>query len=76
MPAVDTVVNQTLEQGTRSATYGFATGGTIAGFTVNEFVALCSLGLGVLTLIANIYFKKKMLKVAEAKSENKSLRDE
>lgn len=61
------MIKESVEQATVKATYALAAGSTIAGFTVNEFIALCGLGLGVLTFILNAWYKRELLKIARTK---------
>jgi hypothetical protein len=46
------------------ATYGGAGSAIFFGLTANEFGALCGVVIGVIGLIANIYFKHEHLKLA------------
>jgi hypothetical protein len=49
---------------TSVATYGGAGSAIFFGLTANEFGALCGVVIGVIGLIANIYFKHEHLKLA------------
>jgi hypothetical protein len=49
---------------TSVATYGGAGSAIFFGLTANEFGALCGVVIGVIGLIANIYFKNEHLKLA------------
>ena len=49
---------------TAVATYGGAGSAIFFGLTANEFGALCGVVIGVIGLIANIYFKHEHLKLA------------
>lgn len=64
------MVKESLEQATTKATYVFAGGATICGFTVNEFIGLGGLVLAVLTFIGNLWYKRELLKIAREKGVN------
>ena len=46
------------------ATYGGASSAVFFGLTANEFGTLCGVVIGLLGLIANIWFKHQHLKLA------------
>jgi hypothetical protein len=46
------------------ATYGGAGSAIFFGLTANEFGAICGVIIGVIGLVANIYFKHQHLKLA------------
>jgi hypothetical protein len=46
------------------ATYGGAGSAIFFGLTANEFGTLCGVVIGVIGLVANIYFKHQHLKLA------------
>jgi hypothetical protein len=46
------------------ATYGGAGSAIFFGLTANEFGAICGVVIGVIGLVANIYFKHQHLKLA------------
>ena len=46
------------------ATYGGAGSAIFFGLTANEFGALCGVVIGLVGLVANIYFKYQHLKLA------------
>jgi len=46
------------------ATYGGAGSAIFFGLTANEFGAICDVIIGVIGLVANIYFKHQHLKLA------------
>lgn len=53
------------------ATYGGASSAIFFGLTANEFAAICGVIIGVIGLIANIYFKQKHLEIAKKSLEEK-----
>ena len=53
------------------ATYGGAGSAIFFGLTANEFAAICGVVIGVIGLIANIYFKQKHLEIAKKSLEEK-----
>lgn len=53
------------------ATYGGASTAIFFGLTANEFAAICGVVIGVIGLIANIYFKQKHLELAKKSFEEK-----
>ena len=50
------------------ATYGGAGSAIFFGLTANEFGALCGVVIGVIGLVANIYFKYQHLQLAKKQS--------
>lgn len=50
------------------ATYGGASSAIFFGLTANEFGTLCGVVIGLVGLIANIYFKYQHLQVAKKES--------
>ena len=50
------------------ATYGGASSAIFFGLTANEFGTLCGVVIGLIGLIANIYFKYQHLQVAKKES--------
>jgi hypothetical protein len=50
------------------ATYGGAGSAIFFGLTANEFGTLCGVVIGVIGLVANIYFKYQHLQVAKKES--------
>jgi len=50
------------------ATYGGAGSAIFFGLTANEFGALCGVVIGVIGLVANIYFKYQHLELAKKQS--------
>lgn len=50
------------------ATYGGAGSAIFFGLTANEFGAICGVVIGVIGLVANIYFKYQHLQVAKKES--------
>ena len=50
------------------ATYGGAGSAIFFGLSANEFGALCGVIIGVIGLIANIYFKHQHLQLAKKQS--------
>ena len=53
------------------ATYGGASSAIFFGLTANEFAAICGVVIGIVGLIANIYFKQKHLELAKKSLEEK-----
>jgi hypothetical protein len=51
------------------ATYGGAGSAVFFGLSANEFGALCGVVIGLIGLIANIYFKHQHLKIARKEAE-------
>ena len=51
------------------ATYGGAGSAVLFGLSANEFGALCGVVIGLIGLIANIYFKHQHLKIARKEAE-------
>ena len=51
------------------ATYGGAGSAVFFGVSANEFGALCGVVIGLIGLIANIYFKHQHLKIAQKEAE-------
>ena len=51
------------------ATYGGAGSAVFFGVSANEFGALCGVVIGLIGLIANIYFKHQHLKIARKEAE-------
>ena len=51
------------------ATYGGAGSAIFFGLSANEFGALCGVVIGLIGLIANIYFKHQHLKIARKEAE-------
>ena len=51
------------------ATYGGAGSAVFFGVSANEFGALCGVVIGLIGLIANIYFKHQHLKIALKEAE-------
>jgi hypothetical protein len=52
-----------------AATYGGAKSAVFFGLSANEFGALCGVMIGLIGLIANIYFKHQHLKMARKEAE-------
>jgi hypothetical protein len=50
------------------ATYGGAGSAIFFGLSANEFGALCGVVIGLIGLVANIYFKYQHLEVAKKES--------
>jgi hypothetical protein len=50
------------------ATYGGAGSAIFFGLSANEFGALCGVVIGLIGLVANIYFKYQHLQVAKKES--------
>ena len=50
------------------ATYGGAGSAIFFGLTANEFGAICGVAIGLIGLIANIYFKYQHLQLAKKQS--------
>lgn len=50
------------------ATYGGASSAIFFGLTANEFGTVCGVVIGLVGLIANIYFKYQHLQVAKKES--------
>ena len=50
------------------ATYGGAGSAIFFGLTANEFGAICGVVIGIIGLVANIYFKYQHLQVAKKES--------
>jgi len=50
------------------ATYGGASSAVFFGLTANEFGTLCGVVIGLVGLIANIWFKHQHLKLARKES--------
>jgi hypothetical protein len=51
------------------ATYGGAGSAIFFGLSANEFGTLCGVVIGLIGLIANIYFKHQHLKIARKEAE-------
>jgi hypothetical protein len=51
------------------ATFGGAGSAVFFGLSANEFGALCGVVIGLIGLIANIYFKHQHLKIARKEAE-------
>jgi hypothetical protein len=51
------------------ATYGGAGSAVFFGLSANEFGALCGVVIGLIGLIANIYFKHQHLEIARKEAE-------
>ena len=52
------------------ATYGGAGSAIFFGLTANEFGALCGVVIGLIGLVANIWFKHQHLKLAREQNGN------
>ena len=50
------------------ATYGGASSAIFFGLTANEFGAICGVVIGLIGLVANIWFKHQHLKLERKKS--------
>lgn len=50
------------------ATYGGASSAIFFGLTANEFGTICGVVIGVIGLVANIWFKHQHLKLARKES--------
>lgn len=50
------------------ATYGGAGSAIFFGLTANEFGTICGVVIGIIGLVANIYFKYQHLQVAKKES--------
>ena len=50
------------------ATYGGAGSAILFGLTANEFGAICGVLIGLIGLVANIYFKYQHLQLAKKQS--------
>ncbi len=59
------------EKAANVATYGGASTAVFFGLTANEFAAICGVVIGVIGLIANIYFKQKHLEIAKKSLDEK-----
>lgn len=53
-----------------AATYGGSAGAVIFGLTANEFAALAGVGIALIGLVVNIWFKAQHLKIARQKAES------
>lgn len=51
------------------ATYGGASSAIFFGLTANEFGTLCGVVIGLIGLVANIWFKHQHLKLARKEAE-------
>lgn len=51
-----------------AATYGGSAGAVIFGMTANEFAAFAGVGIALVGLLVNIWFKHQHLKIAREKA--------
>ena len=53
-----------------AVTYGAAGVTTVAGLTINEWVAAGGFLLGLMTFLSSIWYKRELLKIANKRQEN------
>jgi len=54
-----------MEKSTVAAAYGASVTTTLAGYSINEWVAIGGLLIGLATYLTNVWFKREHLKLAQ-----------